>query len=138
MKFEFQDIEMAYDFVSGSPYRDHSAVLRKDTGKIFWRSEMSDIDEISDDDWESEDSVEIPHKNDLNLGKRLVFDFVLENLPDDIDHARQIFNRRGDYGRFKDFVEAKGLLQSWYDFEVRQQKQALRQWCKENGIELTD
>ena len=138
MKFKFQDIEMAYDFVNDSPYGDHSAVLRKDTGKILYHSEMSDMDEISDDDWESEDSVEIPHKNDLHLGKRLVFDFVLENLPDDINHVRQIFNRRGAYGRYKDFVESKGILQSWYDFEAKQQEQALRQWCKENDIEVTD
>jgi hypothetical protein len=100
---------------------------------------MSDMEEeTSDDDWESEDSVELPHKNDLDLGKLLVFDFILENLPGDINHVRQIFSRRGAYDRFKDFVESKGLLQPWYDFEAKQQEQALRQWCKENGIELTD
>ena len=138
MKFKYEDIEMAYDFVSGSPYGEHSAVLRKDTGKILWRSELSDMDEISEEDWESDDSVEIPHKNDLDLGKRLVFDFVLANLPGDFDHVRQIFSRRGAYGRFKEFVASKGLLQSWYDFEAEQQERALRQWCEDNAIELTD
>lgn len=139
MKFKFEDIEMAYDFVSSSPYGEHSAVLRKDTGKILWQSEMGDLDEISEEeDWESDESVEIPHKNDLDLGKRLVFDFVLANLPGDFDHVRQIFSRRGAYGLFKEFVESKGLLQSWYDFEAEQQERALRQWCEDNGIELTD
>jgi len=138
MKFNFEDIEMAYDFVSSSPYGEHSAVLRKDTSKILWQSEMGDLDEISEEDWESDDSVEIPHKNDLDLGKRLVFDFVLANLPGDFNHVRQIFSRRGAYGRFKEFVESKGLLQSWYDFEAEQQERALRQWCEDKGIELTD
>jgi hypothetical protein len=138
MKFKFEDIEMAYDFVSSSLYGDHSAVLRKDSGKILWQSESGDMDESSEEDWESYDSVEIPHKNDLNLGKRLVFDFVLTNLPNDFNHVRQIFRRRGAYGRFKEFVESKGLLQSWYDFEAEQKERALRQWCEDNGIELTD
>ena len=99
---------------------------------------MAGLDEISEEDWESDDSVEIPHKNDLDLGKRLVFDFVRANLPDDYDHVRRIFSRRGAYGRFKDFLESKELLQSWYDFEAEQQTRALRQWCEDNGIELTD
>ena len=34
MKFKFEDIEMAYDFVSSSPYGMNSAVLRKDTGDL--------------------------------------------------------------------------------------------------------
>ena len=138
MKFKFEDIEMAYDFVSSSSCGDHSAVLRKDTGKILYQSEMGDMDEISEEDWDSDNSVEIPHKNDLGLGKRLVFDFIGANLPDDLDHVRQIFSRRGAYSRFKEFIESKGLLQSWYDFEAEQQKRVLRQWCEENDIELTD
>ena len=138
MKFKFEDIEMAYDFVSGAPYGQHSAVVGKDTGKILWQSEMAGVDEISDEDWDSDDSVRIPHKNDLDLGKRLVFDFVRANLPDDYNHVRQIFSRRGAYGRFKDFLESKDLLQSWYDFEAEQQARALRQWCEDNGIELAD
>lgn len=116
----------------------NSAVLRKDTGKILYHSEMSDMDEISEEDWDSDNSVDIPHKNDLDLDTHLVFDFTAANLPGDLDHVRHIFSRRGAYGRFKEFVESKGLLQSWYDFEAEQQERALRQWCEENDIELMD
>ena len=138
MKFKFEDIEMAFDFVSASPYGEHSAILRKDTGNILYHSEMGDMDELSDEDWESDDSVEIPHKNDLDLGTHLVFEFVRANLPDHYNHVRQIFSRRGAYGRFKDLLESKELLQSWYNFEAKQQEQALRQWCEDNDIALTD
>ena len=136
MKCKFEDFQMAYDFVNSAPYGENSAVLRKDTGKILYHSEMGDMDEISDEDLASDDAVEIPHKNDLDLGTRLVFDFVRTNLPDDYNNVRQIFNRRGAYSRFKDFLESKGLLQSWYDFEAEQQERSLRQWCKDNNIEL--
>ena len=136
MKCKYKDIEMAYDFVSSAPCGEHSAVLRKDTGTILYHSEMADINEISDEDWESDDAVEIPHKNDLDLGTHLVFDFVRTNLPDDYNYVHQIFSRRGAYSRFKDFLESKKSLQAWYDFEAEQQERSLRQWCKDNNIEL--
>jgi hypothetical protein len=136
MKCKFKDFEMAYHFVSSAPYGEHSAVLRKDSGKILYHSEMGDINQISDEDWESDDAVEIPHKNDLDLGTHLVFDFVRTNLPDDYNYVHQIFSRRGAYSRFKDFLESKELLQAWYDFENEQQERSLRQWCKDNNIEL--
>lgn len=87
--------------------------------------------------WESDDTIEIPHKNDLGLGNQLVFDFVLGNSPDDYEFVRNIFKRPGAYARYKDFLESKGLLQSWYDFENAAQKRALRELCKDKGIELT-
>ena len=49
MKFKFEDIEMAYDFVSSSSYGDHSAILREDTGKILYHSEMSDMVQMGSD-----------------------------------------------------------------------------------------
>ena len=95
MKCKIDDFQMAYDFVNSAPYGENSAVLRKDTGRILYHSAMGDMDEISDEDWESDYAVEVPHKNDLDLGTRLVFDFVRTNLPDDYDNVRQIFSRLG-------------------------------------------
>ena len=53
----------------------HSAVMDKRTGQMYWRSEMGDLDEINDADIDWEHCVEIPYKNDLNLGRDLVYDF---------------------------------------------------------------
>lgn len=65
------------------------------------------------------------------------FDFVLSNIPDDYDYVRNIFRKRGAYARCKEFLESKGLLQSWYDYENTAQEKALREWCHDNGIEVT-
>ena len=78
--------------------------------------------------------IRIPHRNDLDLGKVLVFDFVSGHLPDALQEVDRIFNRKGAYARFKQFLESKGMLDQWYEYEDRRQKTALREWCKENGI----
>ena len=137
MRIKFQDIEEAYDFVSSGPYGDHSALLDKSTGHIYWSSESGDLDEIPEDLWESDNTIEIPHKRDLGCGNQLVFDFISSHSPDDYPTVREIFCKRGAYSRYKDLLESKELLQKWYDFEQKAQQDTLHEWCKENGIELT-
>jgi hypothetical protein len=133
---KFSDIEDAFFFVSSDSYDMHTALLNKDTGQLYYRSEMGDIDEIDDDlDWSN--CIAIPHKNDLGLGQELVFEFVKNHLVDEYDRVRQIFKKRGAYGKFKNLMESKALLQDWYDFENQQEERALRQWCNENGIEIS-
>ena len=137
MKIKFEDIQEAFDFVNFGSYGDHTALLDKSTGQIHWQSESGDLHEIPEAMWESDDVVEIPHKNDLGLGQQLIFDFVLSNSPEDYEYVRNIFRARGAYSRYKDFLESKGLLQTWYDYENAAQKKALRQWCEDNGVEVT-
>ena len=47
-----------------------------------------------------------------------------------------IFRRKGAYSRYKDFLESKGVLENWYEYENERQKVALKEWCKENNIEV--
>jgi hypothetical protein len=136
-RFTFSDIEDAFMYVGSAMYGMNSAVLCKDTGKILYRSEMAGIDEIADEediDWDQ--CVEVPHQNDLDLGRNLVFEFVEEHLPDDYGQVRQMFRRSGAYSRYKALLDRRGLLQAWYDVENNREEQALRRWCRENGIEL--
>ncbi len=135
----FSDIAEAFDFVSMAPYGQCTAVLRLDTGKILCQSDMGDLDEIAAaGDLEGVPYVEIPHKNDLDLGQELVFEFVDKHLPNAYERVRSFFDRPGAYGRFKDLLEDKDLLQAWYDFENARQEQALRQWCADNDVPLSD
>jgi len=135
---KFSDIQDAYLFVSSAPYGDHSAVLRMDTGQILYSSEMGGIDEIEDADLDGEPCIEIPHKNDLDLGKALVFEFVETHMADAYDDVRQMFRSQGAYSRFKSMLESKGLLESWYDLEQRREEETLREWCRDNKIELSE
>ena len=134
---KFGDIQDAFFFVSSAAYGMNSAFLRRDTGQILYRLEMGDIDEIGDEDLDWDTYIEIPHKNDLDLGQRLVFEFIERHLPDEYHRVEQIFRRPGAYGRFKGLLESKGLLDSWYAFESQREEQALRQWCEENEIALS-
>ena len=133
----FSDIHDAFLFVSSDSYGINSAVLCKDTEKILYRSEMGGFDEIEEGDLDWDECIMIPHKNDLDLGQQLVFEFVEMYFPDDYDRVRHIFQKRGAYGRFKNFLESKQLIGTWYEFETQREQQALQQWCTENEIEIS-
>jgi hypothetical protein len=133
----FDDIQDAFNFVGSGSYGMHSAVLNKQTGEMYWRSEMGDLDEISEADIDWDHCVEIPHKNDLDLGRELVFDFLIEHLPDEYDRVIGYFSGPGAYRLYKELLERKGLLQHWFDFEKHEEEKALREWCSVNEIEIS-
>ncbi len=136
---KYNDIEIAFEFVNSSSYGMNQAVLNKKTGEILWRSSYGE-DEITpvenDLDWDN--CVDIPHKNDLDLGKPLVLEFVEKNLPKKMVLVDNYFQHRGAYSNFKALLETEGLLQQWYNFENTRQDEALRQWCLDNEIEYED
>jgi hypothetical protein len=134
---KFSDIQDAFFFVSSAGYGLHTAILARDTGEMYWRSEEGDLDQIGDKDLPSDRHIQIPHRNELGLGQELVFEFVSEHLPDEIGQVRNIFGRRGAYVAFKDLLDHKGLLQTWYDFEHECEERALRRWCNDNELELS-
>ena len=67
------------------------AYLDRQSGKIYWHSEVGDNDEELPDDIDDEKCISIPDKRELDLGKPLALDFAREFLPDDYDEVRQIF-----------------------------------------------
>jgi hypothetical protein len=139
MAVSFKDIMDAFEFASlGAPH-ETEAYLCKESGKTYLHSEFGDnFEEMPEDIEDNEKYIRIPHKNELDLGRPLVFAFVEERLPDDYDAVRRFFSKRGAYARFKDLLERKGALQEWYDFENKAQEKALREWCDENSIEISD
>ncbi len=99
---------------------------------------MAGEDDMPEGWEEDEDLVEIPHRNDLDLGTQLVWKFVRNEMPDNYERIREIFSGRGAYRRYKSFLERKGLLETWYEFENSATSEAMRIWCKDNNIELDD
>lgn len=123
-------------------YGENSALFDKKTGKIYLRSDYCDIeeqdDQLSEKDYDASVHIEIPHKNDLDLGENLVFEFVEQFVPEDEAKVDQIFRARGAYSRYKDLLSSKGLLDKWYEFENKSELIALSQWCKDNDVDITD
>ncbi len=138
MAVKFEDVQGAFEFVSFGQMGIHQAYLDKETGKIYWHSEyeLTDEEELPED-LDDEKYVEIPHKNELDLGRELVFAFASEHLPKkDVERVVAIFRKRGAYSRYKDFLEERNLLEEWYEYEARTQEKALREWCQDNEIEI--
>jgi hypothetical protein len=95
MPVSWNDLLLAFDFVSSAPMGEHQAFLCKTSGRIYWRSDSFDeLDESSDDleggekaaadetdklpdDIEDEDKyLAIPDKRELDLGKPLALDIL--------------------------------------------------------------
>lgn len=140
MSVKFGDLQLAFDFVNSGGLGENQAILDTQTGRLYWHSEIGDNFEEDElpEDLDGERCIEIPHKNELNLGKALVFDFVQQFLPDDYDDVRDIFRRRGAYGQFKAMLVRRGALDRWHDFSAKAEEAALRAWCADNAIELVD
>lgn len=99
---KFDELLGAFEFVSAGQPMEHEAYLCIGTGVIHYHSELVDLeDPLPDDIDDPEMYIAIPHKNDLELGKRLALRFADEFLPDAVDDAYDIFRRRGAYARFK-------------------------------------
>ncbi len=137
----FDDIYNGFMFANIGGCGENSAILNKQTGKIYYCSDLSGIDEfdeISEEDYDPNIHIEIPHKNELDLGRNLVFEFVEQFMPEEADKVGQIFRKRGAYSRYKDLLDSKEMLPKWYDFENRREQLELIEWCKENEIDFKD
>lgn len=133
----FDEIHDAFLFVSSDGYGMNRALLCQDNGEIYLHSEDGVFDELDEDKFDCDNFLVIPHKNDLDLGQSLVFEFVEQQMQNDLARVRGIFSHSGAYRRFKDLLDHRGLLEDWYDFESLREEEALREWCRENKVELT-
>ncbi len=144
MPISFKELMETYELASmgSSEYGEHHAYLGRESGKIYWHSEFSDLEEVNDElpeDIEDEDKyIQLPSKRELDLGVPLVMDFVRQVLPRDFDDVSDMFDRRGAYGQFKQLLTRRRALQQWYDFEQQATERALREWCELNSIVLAD
>jgi hypothetical protein len=136
---KLSDLMMAFDFVSSSGPYESSAYISRSTGEIYWVSDLIDVGEDLPEDLEdSNQYIEIPHKNEFDLGKRLVLRFVDRELPSSYNEVERIFSRKGAYARYKTLLERKGRLEEWYRYEEAETLSALREWSEEEGIDLIE
>jgi hypothetical protein len=69
---------------------------------------------------------------------RLYGDALGHQKDDAADEVCHIFSQRGAYSRYKDLLVRRGALERWYDFSNKSEEAALREWCVENGIDLSE
>lgn len=136
MAVKFEDLKDAFEFVSFGEMYTHEAYLCRETGKIYYHSEFGDDIEPLPDDLDDERFISIPHKNELDLGKRLVFKFSYKHLGNDVERVEQMFRKKGAYSRFKALLEKRGMTESWYQFEEAAEDEALREWCEFSQIDI--
>lgn len=136
---KLSDLMMAFEFVSSAAPFESSAYISRRTGEIYWVSDLIDEEEdLPEDLGDPEQYIEIPHKNELDLGRRLVLGFVRRSLPDSYDEVEDIFRSKGAYSRYKALLERTGKLEEWYRYEEVETDAALRQWSEEEGIDLIE
>jgi hypothetical protein len=140
MAASFREILDAFEFVSfEGGVGEHQAVLCRETGKIYLRSDFADMDDETPDDIDdAEKYLEIPNRRQLDLGKPLIMDFVREFLPNDFDEVRHIFSKRGAYQKFRALLSRRHAVDRWYDYESKATERALREWCELKSITITD
>ena len=137
---KFDELLEAFEFVSAAGPMEHNAYVSIDTGRIYWTSsDLGSLDEeVPDDLGTSDRYIAVPHKNDLDLGKRLALRFADEHLTQRHSEVRAYFNRKGAYSRFKRLLDDEGILDKWHAFEAAAMAKALREWCHEVDIGIIE
>jgi hypothetical protein len=127
----------AFEFASFDKPSESRAFVNLDTGTFHLISSVVELEEETPEDLETSDRyLALPHKNDLDLGRNLALSFIEQRLPQELYRVEAYFHKRGAYGRFKDLLDERGVLEDWYAFEKDATAQALRQWCDDHGIEF--
>lgn len=133
----YADLLAAFEWVSSAAPLESAAFVSRETGVIYWSSDsMEELEELPENLEDESLYAQVPGKVDLDLGSRLALRFIDRHLPEAHDIDADFFRRRGAYGRFKDFLERRNLLQAWYDFEENAVERALREWAEEQGLQL--
>src|SRR5689334_1662562 len=115
---KWSELIEAFEFANfGGPF-ESQAFVDLDTGSFHCISDPLDLDEETPVGLETSDRyLALPHKNDLDLGRRLALSFTEERLPGDLDRVLSYFHKSSAYGRFKELLGDRAVLEEWYAFE---------------------
>jgi hypothetical protein len=134
----YKDLRNAFEFVSSGSPATHAAYICMDTAHIYWVSSSLELEEAVPEDVEtSARYLAVPHKNALHLGQKMALQFIDQVLPDDYNMVASFFRKRGAYRRFRELLQAQGLLEQWFAFEADACDNALLDWCQQRSIQLS-
>lgn len=133
----FDKLLEAFEFANFGGGNDSRSYVDPQTGNVYWvAAEMEDFEEVPDDIETSDRYLLLPDKRDLELGRNLAIGFAEEFLPNEYENVVDCFRKKGAYGRFKDLLDRHDALAQWHDYEAKQTEVALREWCRQNDIQL--
>ncbi|MCG8344898.1 MAG: hypothetical protein MI685_07020 [Chlorobiales bacterium] len=137
MNFRYSEIKMAFDFVSSGLQGENIAYVSKEDGEIYYYSVTLGLDETRGHDVHSSCFIAVPHRNSLDIDRELAFDFVDEHLPEHYTAVRDYFaDEETAESRFRNVLEANGLLEEWNKYREATIEKFLREWCSQRNIEL--
>jgi len=136
---DIDELESAVMYVSVNGGMENDAYLNRDTGEIFYDAPDGDLaEDLPEIVADKTKYVKIPNERDLGLGIPLRLDFIRKHAPDSYEEAFHISRRPKAYGRLRDLLERTGLIETWYKFQEEALHDALKQWCADNQLELSE
>lgn len=137
-RVNYEELRNAFEFVSSAAPATNAAYICGLTGNIYWLADSLELEQAVPADVETaEQYIAVPHKNELQLGQKMALDFIDQVLPADYNLVSSFFRKRGAYRRYRELLQAQGLLEQWFVFEANACSSALLDWCQEYGIEIT-
>lgn len=137
VKVRLDDLLTALEWVSSAGPFQNSAYISKDRGAIYLCSDDYELeDELPEDLDDPSKYIAVPHKNDLDLGRRLAIRYIDEELPNHASTVREIFRKKGAYAKFKALLDREGHLDKWYSYESEKIEKKLSAWAEESGIQV--
>lgn len=135
VKVNADELENAMILVE--PPTSGEAWVCRSTGKVIVRSDLVPENEPVPEDVDDDGKyAAVPGLKQLDLGHALVFDFVMEHMPDAEDEVHRMFRRPGAYRNFSQLLDGRGLRERWHAFRDERTQAALRAWCEDNGMTL--
>lgn len=129
---DLDDLENAVIFVSDS---GAEAWVQRSTGTVYFKSDFGAEQELPEDLGTTDDYLEVPNQRDLDLGNAMALAFTEAEMAQNYDQVREMFRKKGAYANFSRLLEASNLRDKWHKFQEERTRQALSEWCRENGLE---
>jgi hypothetical protein len=136
---DLNELESAVMYVSVGGGVENTAYVNRETGEIFYDSADDQRDEdFPDDVSENDKYILIPSERELDLGISLRPNFIQAHAPKLYDEAFTASRKPKAYGRLRELIERTGLVERWYRFQQDALYAALRQWCADNDLTISE
>ncbi|MCP5200408.1 MAG: hypothetical protein H6977_10365 [Gammaproteobacteria bacterium] len=134
MVLDLSELELAVELVSAASGIDSEAYIRRSDLKVIVWIEDGESGPLPPNVSDESLFIAVPTKNELEIDRRLAFEFTESHLSDEYEVVQEFFKKKGAYGRFRDLLERNKKLELWYEYQAKAVQEALRSWCKMHNL----